>query len=161
MQIEATVFRRLATSALLIGGVLTAGTGFSAGEQLEEIVVTALKREQSQLDTADTVSVFNETTIERAGIVRPADFVAQIPNAALIDSNVEGEAFLVLRGMAPARNAETSTAIVVDGVLSIGPNELNQDLFDVQQIEVLKGPQSALYGRNAVGGAVVITTKRS
>lgn len=131
-----------------------------ASEELEEVVVTALKREQSLLETADSISVFNEATIQKAGIERPGDFVAMIPNAALIDSNVEGEAFLVLRGMAPARNAETSTAIVVDGVLSIGPNELNQDLFDVQQIEVLKGPQSALYGRNAVGGVVVITTKR-
>jgi len=125
---------------------------------LEEVVVTALRRDTTLQDVPATVNVFSETMIERAGITRPDDFVARIPNAALINTNVEGEAFLVLRGMAPARNAETSTAIVVDGVLATGPNELNQDLFDITSIEVLKGPQGALYGRNAVAGAVVIRT---
>lgn len=125
---------------------------------LEEVIVTALRRNQTFQDVPAAVSVFDAATIERAGITRADDFVALIPNAALINTNTEGEAFLVLRGMAPARNAETSTAIVIDGVLATGPNELNQEFFDIQSIEVLKGPQGALYGRNAVGGAVVIRT---
>ena len=131
------------------------------GEQLlslEEIVVTALGRDTSLLDAPASVAVFNSEFLDRAAIERPGDLVRQIPNAVLIDTNIEGEAFLVLRGLAPARNAEASTAIIVDGVLATGPNELNQDFFDVQSIEVLKGPQSALYGRNATGGAVVIRT---
>ncbi|MEL7027643.1 MAG: TonB-dependent receptor [Pseudomonadota bacterium] len=148
--------------ALLIGttsciAVASSTTVWAQG--LDEIVVTALKREQTAIKTPAAISVFNETAIERANITRPNDFVSLIPNAALIDSNTEGEAFLVLRGMAPARNAETSTAVIIDGVLAAGPNELNQDFFAVSQIEVLKGPQGALYGRNAVGGAVVISTK--
>jgi iron complex outermembrane receptor protein len=130
------------------------------GGDIEEVVVTALKREQTQTETPATVAVLDETALERANVTRATDVVALIPNAALIKSNTEGEAFLVLRGMAPARNAETSTAVVVDGVLAGGPNELSQDFFDIAQIEVLKGPQGALYGRNAVGGAVIITTKK-
>src|SRR3546814_6000348 len=51
-------------------------------------------------------------------------------------------------------------AIVIDGVTLSSVKPFNQDLFDIQQIEVLKGPQSALYGRNAAAGAIVITTKR-
>ena len=45
----------------------------------------------------------------------------------------------------------------VDGVLETNPAEFNQELFDIEQIEVLKGPQGALYGRNAIGGAIIIT----
>ncbi len=130
-------------------------------DRLQEVVVTALKREQTLTETPASVSVLSAELLEQANITRATDIVGLIPNAAIIKSNVEGEAFLVLRGMAPARNAETSTAVVVDGVLAGGPNELSQDFFDIAQIEVLKGPQGALYGRNAVGGAVVITTKQA
>lgn len=129
--------------------------------RLEEVVVTALKREQTLTETPAAVSVLSTELLEQANITRATDIVGLIPNAAIIKSNVEGEAFLVLRGMAPARNAETSTAVVVDGVLAGGPNELSQDFFDISQIEVLKGPQGALYGRNAVGGAIVISTKKA
>lgn len=138
-------------------GVDTADT---ADAGLEEVIVTALKREQRLTETPATVAVLDEALLERANVTRASDVVSLIPNAALIKSNTEGEAFLVLRGMAPARNAETSTAVIVDGVLAGGPNELSQDFFDIAQIEVLKGPQGALYGRNAVGGAVIITTKQ-
>ncbi len=47
--------------------------------------------------------------------------------------------------------------MLVDGVLETNPAEFNKELFDIQQIEVLKGPQGALYGRNAIGGAILIT----
>jgi iron complex outermembrane receptor protein len=141
-------------------GLEAAAQDQPSGGGLTEVVVTALRREQTQVETPARVSVLDSSLLERANVTRATDVVALIPNAALIKSNTEGEAFLVLRGMAPARNAETSTAIVVDGVLSGGPNELSQDFFDIEQIEVLKGPQGALYGRNAVGGAVIITTKK-
>ncbi len=150
---------RVVVHACLLGALVA--TAPPAWSEIAEIVVTALKREETLTEVPAAVNVFDEKLIERANLVRPVDVIGLIPNAALIDSNTEGEAFLVLRGIAPARNAETSTAVVVDGVLSGGPNELSQDFFDIQQIEVLKGPQGALYGRNAVGGAVIITTKRA
>ncbi len=63
-----------------------------------------------------------------------------------------------MRGISQARNSEPSAAIVVDGVEMTQPAQFNQELLDIQQIEVLKGPQGALYGRNAIGGAIIITT---
>ena len=98
-------------------------------------------------------------TIEAAGIDRPADFIARVPNMTLVETQNAGNAFVVIRGISQARNSEPSVAVLVDGVLETNPAEFNQELFDIEQIEVLKGPQGAVYGRNAIGGAIIIQTK--
>ncbi len=128
-------------------------------EALQEVVVTARKRNESYRDVPITVNVFTAQQIQSAGIERPADFVALVPNMTLVETQNAGNAFVVLRGISQARNSEPSVAVLVDGVLETNPAEFNQQLFDIQQIEVLKGPQGALYGRNAIGGAILIRTK--
>ncbi|HUG03366.1 MAG TPA: TonB-dependent receptor [Steroidobacteraceae bacterium] len=127
--------------------------------EMEEVVVTARKRDESFQDVPVTISVFTEATIENAGIQRPGDFIALVPNMTLVETQNAGNAFVVVRGISQARNSEPSVAVLVDGVLETNPAEFNQELFDIQQIEVLKGPQGALYGRNAIGGAIIIRTK--
>lgn len=127
--------------------------------ELEEIVVIARKRDESYQDVPVTINVFTEAAIEDAGIERPADFIALVPNMTLVETQNSGNAFVVVRGISQARNSEPSVAVLVDGVLETNPAEFNQELFDVQQIEVLKGPQGALYGRSAIGGAILIRTK--
>ena len=77
----------------------------------------------------------------------------------LVETQNAGNAFVVVRGISQARNSEPSVAVLVDGVLETNPAEFNQELFDIEQIEVLKGPQGALYGRNAIGGAIIIRTR--
>jgi iron complex outermembrane receptor protein len=129
------------------------------GTALEEIVVTARKRDESFRDVPMTVSVFTEQTIQAAGIQKPADFMARVPNMTLVETQNSGNAFVVVRGVSQARNSESSVAVLVDGVLETNPAEFNKELFDIAQIEVLKGPQGALYGRNAIGGAIIIRTK--
>jgi iron complex outermembrane receptor protein len=126
---------------------------------LEEVVVTARKRDESFRDVPMTVNVFTEQAIAAAGIQKPADFIAQVPNMTLVETQNAGNAFVVVRGVSQARNSEPSVAVLVDGVLETNPAEFNKELFDIRQIEVLKGPQGALYGRNAIGGAIIITTK--
>jgi iron complex outermembrane receptor protein len=85
--------------------------------------------------------------------------VGLVPNVTLVDTANVGDTQLSIRGIVSTRDAESTFAYVVDGVLSTNPNSFNEELFDVQQIEVLKGPQGALYGRNAVAGAILVTTK--
>ena len=130
----------------------------SAGKT-EEVVITARKREESNQDVPISVNVFSEQAIQSAGIEKPGDFISLVPNMTLVQTQNAGNAFVVIRGISQARNSEPSVAVLVDGVLETNPAEFNQELFDIQQIEVLKGPQGALYGRNAIGGAILIHTK--
>ena len=130
-----------------------------ASEEMEEVLVTARMRSESRQDVPITVNVFTAENIEAAGIQKPADFISRVPNMTLVETQNAGNAFVVLRGISQARNSEPSVAVLVDGVLETNPAEFNQELFDIEQIEVLKGPQGAVYGRNAIGGAIIIRTK--
>jgi iron complex outermembrane receptor protein len=128
--------------------------------QLEEIVVTARKRTESMQDVPIAVTVFTSQDIQDAGIERPQDFIALTPNVSIVDTANVGDTQVTIRGQYSTRDAESSFAYVVDGVLITNPNGFNGELFDVEQIEVLKGPQGALYGRNATSGAILVTTQR-
>ena len=126
---------------------------------IEEIVVSARKRDESLQDVPIAITAFTEETIRRAGIERPADFISLMPNVTIVDTANVGDTQVSIRGIVSTRDAESTFAYVVDGILSTNPNSFNEELVDVQQIEVLKGPQGALYGRNAVAGAILVTTK--
>ncbi|MEN7342199.1 MAG: TonB-dependent receptor [Pseudomonadota bacterium] len=130
-----------------------------AQQALEEIVVTARKRSESLQDVPISVTAITNEQIENAGIERPADFIGLIPNVTIVDTANVGDTQVSIRGIVSTRDAESTFAYVVDGVLITNPNAFNEELVDIQQIEVLKGPQGALYGRNAVSGAILVTTK--
>lgn len=128
--------------------------------ELEEIVVTARKRSESLQEVPIAIKAFTAQTIEQAGIERPADFIALMPNVNIVDTANVGDTQVSIRGIVSTRDAESTFAYVVDGVLNTNPNSFNEELVDIEQIEVLKGPQGALYGRNAVAGAILVTTKK-
>jgi len=127
-------------------------------DDLEEVVVTARKRDETFQSVPITVDVFTAQQIQSAGIESPRDFIAMVPNMTLVETQNVGNSFITVRGISQARNSEPSVAVLVDGVLETNPYEFNQELYDVRQIEVLKGPQGALYGRDAIGGAIIIHT---
>jgi iron complex outermembrane receptor protein len=129
------------------------------GAAIEEVVVTARKRDESLQEVPIAITAFTEQTIQKAGIERPADFISLMPNVTIVDSANVGDTQVSIRGIVSTRDAESTFAYVVDGILSTNPNSFNEELVNVQQIEVLKGPQGALYGRNAVAGAILVTTK--
>jgi iron complex outermembrane receptor protein len=124
------------------------------------IVVTGLRRAETLQDTPAAITAFGSQEIVNAGIQKPADFINLTSNVNLVEVQNVGTSFVVIRGITQARNSEPSVAVVIDGVQQVNPSQFNQDLYDIQQIEVLKGPQGALYGRNAIGGAIIITTKQ-
>ena len=134
--------------------------GSATQEATGDIIVTALRRSDALQDTPAAIAAFTSKTIEAAGIERPADFIGLTSNVSLVETQNAGNAFIIIRGITQARNSEPSVAVVIDGVQQVNPAQFNQELFDIEQIEVLKGPQGGLYGRNAIGGAIIITTKR-
>jgi iron complex outermembrane receptor protein len=124
-----------------------------------EIIVTARQRSERLQDVPVAVSVFDSKTIENAKIDRTADFVALTPSVTFSTAQDAGTTYLTVRGISQVPNGETPVAVSVDGVLQTSAFQFNEELFDIQQIEVLRGPQGALYGRNAIAGAINITTK--
>ena len=128
--------------------------------QVGEVIVIARQRSETLQNVPAQVTAFTAQTIEDKGIERPRDFIQSTPNVTLVETQNAGTSFVVIRGISQARNSEPSVSVVVDGVPETQPAQFNQDLVDIQQIEVLKGPQGALYGRNAIGGAILITTKQ-
>src|SRR5688572_17418995 len=152
-------FRSSSSIAAALGVASLAGP-VQAQEALEEIVVTALRRAESLQDAPATVTAFDAETIEEARIQSMRDYVQLTSNMTLMETQNNAFAFVNIRGLAQIRNVDPTVAVVVDGVLSTTSLAFSQELYDVQQIEVLKGPQGALYGRNATGGAVNITTKQ-
>jgi len=132
----------------------------SANSDISEIIVTARKRDESTQNVPITIDVFTMQEIQSAGIESPRDFIARVPNMTLIETQNVGNSFVTIRGISQARNSEPSVAVLVDGVLETNPYEFTQELYDIRQIEVLKGPQGALYGRDAIAGAIIISTVR-
>ena len=137
----------------------SASAAAAANGDQSEIIVTGLKRNDKFLNTPVSVQVFSELAITRSGITRPQDFLSLTPNVTFITANHAGEFFVNIRGQASVRQSESAVAVVIDGVQLSTQNEFNGELVDIKQIEVLKGPQSAYYGRNATAGAIIITTK--
>jgi iron complex outermembrane receptor protein len=140
---------------------LTSAIAQDGALAIEEITVTARKREERLQEVPIAITAFTADTIEKAGIERPADFISLMPNVTIVDTANVGDTQVSIRGIVSTRDAESTFAYVVDGILSTNPNSFNEELVDVQQIEVLKGPQGALYGRNAVAGAILVTTREA
>src|SRR5262245_30750929 len=155
-----SVLRRVPVAApvLLALSPLAAGIAL-AQEELEEIVVTARLRAENYTEAPAAIKAFTAAEIDSAGITTPHDYIALTPNMTAVQTQNPGNSFITIRGVSQARNSDMPVAVVVDGVLMTNPAQFNQELYDIQQIEVLKGPQGALYGRNAIGGAVSIVTK--
>ena len=145
-----------ALAAQVTPAVVAQETSFA----IEEVVVTARKRSENLQEVPIAISAIDAQTMDRAGIERPADYISLIPNVTIVDTANVGDTQVSIRGIVSTRDAESTFAYVVDGVLSTNPNSFNEELLGVEQIEVLKGPQGALYGRNAVAGAILVTTKK-
>lgn len=127
---------------------------------LEEIVVTSRRRAERLIDVPDSITAITAETLETTRVASVADLTNLTSNVSIVQTQQPGVDLFVIRGIGQARNQEPPVAFVIDGVQQTSSYQLTQELFDVEQIEVLKGPQGALYGRNAIGGAIVVTTKQ-
>lgn len=161
-----TSFKKISTVSLF--ALLAAHTPVAGAQEnddqsslmLEEIVVTARMRSESLQDVPLSETAFSAQAIKDSRIDSADDFLQLTPNVTLANSQSAGVSFMTIRGISQVRNGEAPVAVVVDGVLQINNRQLTQSMFDMQTIEVLRGPQGALYGRNAAGGAILITSNQ-
>ena len=152
LPMTAAVSAALSATALLLPS--------TASAQLEEVVVTARARAESLQDVPSTVTAFTASQISDMGIQRAEDFISQTPGVSFVNTVETGDSSLSIRGMNGARDAETNFALIIDGILYINTYAFNREYADLEQIEILKGPQGALYGRSAAAGAVIMSTKK-
>lgn len=142
-----------------------AGSAFPAfaqdgGLAIEEITVTARHRAESVQDVPDSITAFGAEKIEAAGIVDIEGFINLTPNFMVRETFRSGVTFFTIRGITTGQQGYPPISYVVDGVKANAIDSINQGaLVDIERIEVLKGPQSALYGAGAIAGAVNVITK--
>jgi iron complex outermembrane recepter protein len=124
-----------------------------------DIIVTARRQNERLIDVPASVTVLTAETLAKTGVQTAQDFVQLTPGVTIVTGTAEaGDTQINIRGINGARDAESSVALVVDGILKTNTAQLNQDQGTLRQIEILKGPQGAIYGRNAAAGAIVVST---
>lgn len=162
MERTTTICALLASSALLFPGAAwaqaerTSAAGESTAQS--DIVVTAQKRSEKLQDVPIQVDVLTAGAIEAHQTKMTADIARTIPNFSVERTDTYTNSVIVMRGLSQASGADAPVAVIVDGVPQNDPKQFNMHLFDIAQIEVVKGPQGSLYGRNAEAGAIIITT---
>lgn len=148
------------STCCLASGYSVAADVPATEDRLEEVVVTAQRREEKLQDVPASITAFSEVAIRQIGIRDTADALLLAPNVSFDQSFTVGNSFITVRGIEQINNADPPVAVTVDGVLEGNQKQLKMELFDVERIEVLEGPQGALYGRDAIGGAINIVTKQ-
>ncbi|NBR91461.1 MAG: TonB-dependent receptor, partial [Rhodobacteraceae bacterium] len=123
------------------------------------IVVTATKRDQNLMDVPIQVDVVTSEELVAGGVDQASELLGSTSNVTFMEDNA-GEAYINIRGQTAVRASDPNVAIVIDGVVLSSTKAFNRNIFGIEQVEIVKGPQTALYGRNAAAGAIVITTKR-
>ena len=130
-----------------------------SAQSIDEIVVTARRQSESLRDVPASVSVLTADALEKTGAQLAEDFVQLTPGVTIVTGTAEvGDSQINIRGMNGARDAESSVALVVDGILKTNTAQLNQNHGTMSQVEILKGPQGAIYGRTSAAGAIVLST---
>ena len=125
----------------------------------DEIIVIGRGREESLTEVPISETVFDAQLIEDARIDRIDDFIGLTPGVTIANSQDSGTNFITIRGVSQTRNGEPPVAVLIDGVLQVDSRAFDQALYDIESIEVLRGPQGSLYGRNATQGAIIINTQ--
>lgn len=125
-----------------------------------EIIVTGRMRSEALQKAPVAVTAFTAKALTDANVRDVSDYIALTPNVSIVESQSAGNSFITIRGISQVRNGESPVAVVTDGVQQVSSRQFTMDPFDIQQIEVLRGPQGALYGRDAIGGAIIVTTKQ-
>lgn len=152
----------LAASVSLIAVTAIAAPAFAQDTTVGEVVVTAQKREEAIQDVPIAVSAFSQDSLEKAKIDGGPNLVLAIPNVNFSKGNFTGYNFQI-RGVGSklvAASGDAGTGIHLNNAPLTSNNLFETEFFDMERVEVLRGPQGTLYGRNATGGVVNLITAK-
>ena len=144
--------------SVAIAGVMSSGLAHAA---IDEIVVTANKREQTLQDIPLSVSVTSGETIQQSSIVDLIDLQSAVPSLRINQLQSSAQTNFTIRGFGNGANnpgIEPAVSVVIDGVVRSRSASALSDLPTIERIEVLSGPQSTLFGKNASAGVISVTT---
>jgi len=150
--------------ALVVGTTGLVPVAVFAQAMLEEVVVTARKREETLQETPVAVSAFTGESMEQLGMTNISDLTKVVPNVDMYSGNgTTGSGNIFIRGIG-ARNTgvnfDSGVGVYVDGVYVSRADGAVLDNVDVQSVQVLRGPQGTLFGKNTTGGAILYTTNK-
>jgi iron complex outermembrane receptor protein len=152
------------TASLVLSMPASAQDTESEGEFIfEEVVVTAQRREQNIMDVPVAVSTMSGMQLEQAGIFDMFELQQNVPNLLVGQSQTATTSYFAIRGIGSTSNnfgVESSVGLYVDGVYRSRQSSMINDLVDVEAVDVLRGPQGTLFGKNTASGAVSIRTVR-
>ncbi len=163
---SATCFRRPCAAAVLVCVAGLHGLPPATAEELvlEEVIVTARKRVESMQETPVAVSAFGAEALREQGVRNLSDFNRVVPNIEVAPGNGNaGLANIYIRGVGQRNsgsNIDSGVGIYIDGVYMGRPDGALLDINDVQSVQVLRGPQGTLFGKNTTGGALVFTSNK-
>jgi iron complex outermembrane receptor protein len=137
---------------------LATATSFSQAQMLEEVIVTAQKRTESLQDVPISVTAIQGDKLQNAGIANMSALADYVPNLFISDAAVNTNIYM--RGMGSGNNQafEQSVGMYIDGVYMGRGRQYRSPFMDVERVEVLRGPQGTLFGKNTVAGAINVTT---
>ena len=151
----------LAAAAVVVA--LTGAATPSYAQGLEEVVVTAQRRETALQTTPISISAYTGETLAESKVFSAGDLAAAVPGFSLT-ANTPLDVELNIRGITNTRldspSADPSVGTFVDGIYMGRTGDLNYDFFDLERVEVIRGPQGVLLGKNVVGGALSVTTAK-
>lgn len=133
-----------------------------AGASDDVIIVTAQRREQSILDVSASVSALGAADLQARGVERLDDIASVFPNVYINSDSGVRSTIITVRGISSNPNnpgVEQAVGVFVDGVFQARPTTINTNLYDLERVEVVRGPQGALYGKNTIAGAVNMITR--
>ncbi|MCZ8130558.1 MAG: TonB-dependent receptor [Steroidobacteraceae bacterium] len=159
---------RLAVALALAAGAGTAGPAYAqdgAGAgTLEEIVVTAQRREESLMTVPIAVSAIGGEALQRQNVDSVEDVLAQVPNVSFVSLGSRDRKEVSMRGVSnqlnPFADSRQSPYGFYIDEFSVAVGTSNPEILDIERIEVLRGPQGTYFGRNAVGGAINVITRK-
>jgi iron complex outermembrane receptor protein len=149
--------------ALALGISAAGAQTTDAGLALEEVIVTAEKREQSLQDASLSILAFNDEALTNIGATGLGDLTHSVPNLTQITFSVGNSTLrLYVRGIGQTDSqltGDSPVGVYLDGVYVARTSALSLSIPDIERVEVLRGPQGTLFGRNTTGGAISIVTK--